>query len=412
MKVNKWTLGLAAVGLVSLPSVAPAEEQMSPVNTALASTVISGYVNTAAQWDFGTGNAGAPAYAYNSGKQDGFSLNAVKLSIEKPLDESQWAAGYKIDLMFGQDANTFRGTALLDDGFTDVAMRQAYVALRAPVGNGLDFKMGVFDTIIGYESHDAGNNPNYTRSYGYSMEPLSHTGLLTSYRANDMFSASFGIANTVGPLITVHPDAAPNRQAWPTKAESYKTYMGSLTFTAPESMGFLAGSTLYGGIVNGFNGSGRTEDISNGNQTHYYIGSTVATPIEGFRFGAAFDYLCMNEGFDDWSETEVDGAWAWAISGYLTYQATEKLSLHGRGEYFTQADELMRTGLPSKIFALTATVQYDLWQNVLTRLEFRWDHQADGSTDAFGDATYDGDDFVGDGKRNSCMIAANVIYKF
>ncbi len=111
MKVNKWTVGLAAVGLISLPAALQAEEQMSPVETALASTVISGYVNTAAQWNFGTGNGymdtldgdyyGLPRYSYNTpNKQDGFSLNAVKLSIEKPLDPNQqWSAGYQADLM-------------------------------------------------------------------------------------------------------------------------------------------------------------------------------------------------------------------------------------------------------------------------------------------------------------------------
>ena len=57
MKVNKWTLGLAAVGLVSLPALAQAEEKASAVMTALSSTTISGYVDTSAQWDIGTGNA-------------------------------------------------------------------------------------------------------------------------------------------------------------------------------------------------------------------------------------------------------------------------------------------------------------------------------------------------------------------
>ncbi|MFO1511436.1 MAG: hypothetical protein U1F83_00740 [Verrucomicrobiota bacterium] len=46
MKFNKWTLGLAAVGTVSLPSIAQAEEKVSVVQTALSSTTISGYVDT------------------------------------------------------------------------------------------------------------------------------------------------------------------------------------------------------------------------------------------------------------------------------------------------------------------------------------------------------------------------------
>ena len=92
MKVNKWTLGLAAVGLVTLPSLVQAEEKASSVMTALSSTSISGYVDTSAQWNPGTGNANSPGISYNKGKQDGFNLNAVKLTIEKPLDEGQWGS--------------------------------------------------------------------------------------------------------------------------------------------------------------------------------------------------------------------------------------------------------------------------------------------------------------------------------
>ena len=57
MKFNKWTLGLAAVGVVSLASAARADETMSQVQTALSNTTISGYVDTSIQWNPGTGNA-------------------------------------------------------------------------------------------------------------------------------------------------------------------------------------------------------------------------------------------------------------------------------------------------------------------------------------------------------------------
>ena len=143
MKVNKWTLALATAGLVSLPALVQGEEKASSVMTALSSTTISGYVDTSAQWDIGTGNANPPGFIYNKGKQDGFNLDKVKLRIERPLDEAQWSAGYRVDLLFGPDANTF-GTS--SSGVAaDFAIQQAYVALRAPVLNGLDFKLGVFD---------------------------------------------------------------------------------------------------------------------------------------------------------------------------------------------------------------------------------------------------------------------------
>ncbi len=60
----------------------------------------------------------------------------------------------------------------------------------------------------------------------------------------------------------------------------------------------------------------------------------------------------------------------------------------------------------NKVLALTGTIQYDLWANVISRLEVRWDHAADGST-PFGNT-----DSGSYGKANELMVAANVIYKF
>src|SRR6185436_10403087 len=202
MKFNKWTLGLAAVGVVSLASAAKAEEKASTVMTALSSTSISGYVDTSAQWNFGTGNQRLPDYKFGGGdKADGFNLNVVQLRIEKPLDEAEWAAGYRVDLWAGPDANTLGTASTLSSGSSDFAIRQAYAALRMPVGNGIDWKIGVFDSIIGYESVESPSNPNFTRSYGHSIEPQTHTGVLVSYRFNDAISISGGIANTMNSSI-------------------------------------------------------------------------------------------------------------------------------------------------------------------------------------------------------------------
>src|SRR5512133_4027509 len=106
MKFDKWTVALAAVGVVSFASAAKAEEKASSVMTALASTTLSGYVDTSAQWNFGTGNANNPPYRFGgASKADGFNLNVVQLRLEKPLDEAEWAAGYRVDLWAGPDAN-------------------------------------------------------------------------------------------------------------------------------------------------------------------------------------------------------------------------------------------------------------------------------------------------------------------
>lgn len=397
MKYNKWTVALAAAGVVSLASAAKAEERVNSIMTALSSTSLSGYVDTSAQWNFGTGNAHLPDYKFGgSSKADGFNLNVVQLRIEKPLSEEEWAAGYRVDLWAGPDANVLGTQSVNALGGSDFAVRQAYVALRAPFQNGLDFKVGVFDSIIGYESVESGNNPNYTRSFGHSIEPQTHTGVLMSYRFNDLISASAGVANTAGPVINERAQG-PNFSG-ATKAESYKTYMASVAITAPENMSFLSGSTLYAGIVNGFT------DSYGENETSYYIGGTVATPVTGLRLGTSLDVLDIHN----------TGGETWSIAGYATYQATEKLSLHVRAEYLRDrgdqkffVDSDGNSTNPDRVLGLTATAQYDLWKNVISRLELRWDHSLSGQ-ETWGGSNVDSTPTL----KNEVMLAANIIYKF
>jgi hypothetical protein len=393
MNRKAWTLALAGAGLISLPAIACAEEKATPVLTALSATTLSGYVDTSAQWNLGTGNAHTPPYAFSQGKADGFNLNVVKLSLENPPDPKEdWGAGYKVDLLFGPDANALAtqssGTA------ADFGVKQAYVALHAPVGNGLDFKIGVWDTLMGYEVTESVNNPNFTRSYGYTIEPTTHTGIQAAYQFGEALSAIVGVADTFGPKI--------NERAFPARAESYKSYMGSFTLTVPKSWGGLSGATLTGVVMNGFN-SGASAGAG-ADQTSWYLGSTLNTPLKGLKVGASYDYAGV-------SRQPLSGAnYANAAALYASYQATERLSLHARGEY-ASSDARTAAGTPilgaSKVVATTATVQYDLWKNVLSRIEFRWDHSASGSP-AYGGANPGNTPT----KKNSFILLANVSYKF
>jgi len=416
MRVNKWTLGLAALGIVSLPTLVQAEEKLSALQTALSSTTISGYVNTSAHWDVGSGNGNVPGYGYNNSKQDGFNLDVVKVTIERPLDEGQWSAGYKVDTVWGPDANQLAtqsgGIGSLLGG--DFGIKQAYVALRAPVGNGLDIKLGVWDTIVGYETFDAGSNPNYTRSYGYTIEPTTHTGLLVTYQLNDMLGLSAGIANTFGPVI--------NEKAWNNgRAESSKTYMASVAFSAPKDWGFVGGSTLYAGIINGLNtGAAATVGSPGARDTHYYLGGALTTPVKGLKLGAAYDYVAID---DFGGNPDAD---AWAVALYASFQPEDsKFGVHLRGEYASHSPGTLFTPVvsgsslttvqnlvfPDKVFALTGTIQYDLWKNVLSRLEARWDHDATGGG-SFGGAAGPGVTTASGTMKNHFMVVANLIYKF
>jgi hypothetical protein len=394
--VNKWTLGLAAIGLVSLPAAVQAEEKPNQLLTALSSTTISGYVDTSAHWNPGTGNANTPAFAFNTPtKQDGFNVNVVNVVLEKPLDESTWSAGYKVDMIYGPNAVGWN-SSVNGDSTSDVGLKQAYVALRAPVGNGIDLKLGSFDTIIGYEVFNSGSNPNYTRSWGYTIEPTQHTGLLASYQINKVVGISGGIVNTWSAGIN-------NRT---TGAESDKGYLAAITLTAPDDMGVLAGSALYLGYADGY------ASLLGNDVQSIYAGATLATPIKGVKIGAAFDY----------AEVDDDGPGAtgsgMATALYASTEMTEKLSFHLRGEWAkinpTFATGAASTvgigGIPREVLALTGTLQYDLWANVLSRLEVRWDHALEGSP--FGGSVAGSGIPGGASQKNSVIVAANVIYKF
>jgi hypothetical protein len=93
-----------------------------------------------------------------------------------------------------------------------------------------------------------------------------------------------------------------------------------------------------------------------------------------------------------------------------------KVSFHLRGEYANTDTGLLGSGanLPggnSEVVSATATIQYDLWQNVLSRLEFRWDHLAgDDSMTPYGGKLENGE--TSGSLHNYYTIALNLIYKF
>jgi hypothetical protein len=390
MKFNQWTLALASVGIVSLGSVAQAEEQHS-IMTALSSTTLSGYVDTSVSWWVGTQHGGPlPGRTFDgANKQDGFNLNAVKLVLEKPLgDATSWSAGYKADLVFGPDADYYssRQTILGGVSADDFSVKQAYVDLRAPVGNGLDLKLGVWDTIIGYEFFESGSNPNYSRSYGYALEPTHHTGLLASYKISDMFSLSGGIANAIAGPVNDR-----------TVTESKKTYLVAATITLPEGAGAMKNSVISLGYVGGQTGA--TVGAGPHDTRNYYAGITLNTPVEGLQVGAAWDYR-ENGPFVTASGTSND---AYAAALYVSYGMDKwKVNVRAdytqatRGTYYTIATDPGRNELGS----LTGTLDYSLWENVLTRLELRYDRALSG------------DKPFADNDEQAFTVALNAVYKF
>ena len=169
---------------------------------------------------------------------------------------------------------------------------------------------------------------------------------------------------------------------------------------------------MYAGIVYGFAPTGNYNGdysgnyyFASGNQINYYAGATLNTPLKQLTTGFAFDYAQNFGGGSSGggSESHFD---ALVAGAYATFKATDKLSLNGRAEYVYGQDksfngETYNTGSADG-FEVTGTVEYDLWANVMSRLEVRWDH-LDSNYTPFGGYV---------DNRNSVGLYANVIYKF
>ena len=499
MKFNKWTVALASAGVVSLATAVQADES-HPVNTALSSTTLSGYVDTSAIWNLGTGHTVANRFVNtDKTRQDGFNVNTVNLKLEKPIDEGTWSAGYKFETMFGPDAAAMPGKIA-----DQIALKNAFVALRAPVGNGIDFKIGQFDPIVGYEVTESFKNPNFSRSLGFNnLEPFGHTGILASYQINDILGLSAGIANgdsgfgLNGGGLTAQSGQTSRSLGQNGKGlnnldststdgrntafgESSKVFMGSVVIKAPESAGWLAGSTLYVGAVNGHvenqtfedpiweatpvaqgqplprrvandptseyqPGKYKTDDktgayVTNtrsegGDPTLLYVGFTLNTPIKELTIGASADLLFNGDRYEgnvnqagqattfipqpvaaDYTVTDPNlrtqlGSYkrnssANAYAFYTGYQITEKFKISNRFEYATSGYRAFLPGngnandpTRDKMIGETVTLDYQLWSNVLTRGEFRWDRAVDG-TRPFDD------------RKNDLSLLASIVYMF
>lgn len=368
MTMNKWTVGLAAAGLLGLSSVAQAQ-----VATKLATTSLSGYVSTAYNWIPGDTSISTGYNSFgNSAKTDRFALDVVSLSIGSPVAPAAtgWAAGYNVQLWAGPDAGDLATDSTGTDD-SDFAIKQAYVAMRAPVGKGVNLKLGVFDSPLGRDNADRSANAHYSHSIAWDLQPTQLTGLSASYQLHENLGVTALLANSRSAEINGGNALESHRKAWGVAA----------TLTAPASAGFLKGATLDAAYL-----TGATSDTVSTKLANTYFNLTIPTPVKGLTAAVSYDVLSRPDSNDD----EVLGV-------HLKYALTAKASLAARAEFVNEGGGLtFGSGSASNAIDTTVTLTYDLFANVITRLEYRLTNFENPGTD----------------KQNTNAVFANVIYSF
>lgn len=357
----------AVVGLSSAGVRAQDKASLAPgTMDFLASTTISGYVDVMYAYDL----AGAKAHGGTIGanglgpRANDFTLAQFKLVLDKPLDKSDWAAGYRVDIVGGQDS----GYASAGLGASNLTLNQAYVTARIPAGSGINLKFGKYYVPFGNEVFETPSNFNITRSYLFQFaQPTTLTGIEVGY--------TWGLPG--GVTLDVLAGIA---NGWDIVADndSSKTY-----YTQGRATFWDGKASIATGIIAGTEG-GSTGD-------YRWLWDTVVTlkPIDKLTLSLNTDY--GQESFVAGGHNTFYGA-----SGILNYKWTDMLDTSFRAEFFSDRDgsnsgntRTSPAGLGlgaggfdwstggADLCALTSTVNFNIWKNLLTRVELRYAHSSE-----------------------------------
>jgi hypothetical protein len=368
MNMNKWTMGLAAAGVVTLSSVAQAQDAAAGAEALAASTTLSGYVSTG--YKFNNGAAGT-GYFRAAEDRNAFSLDVVDLKLSSAQGDGAQDTGYTVELWMGPAAGDI-GTA--DTGVTDgtVELMQANIDLR---WNDIDLKVGQFGTVVGNEVYNYNENAFYTHSWGFAIEPTHHTGLLASYTVSDDLQIAAGLANSTSAAINANGTG------------SSKTLLASVSYTLPSGLGPLAGTELYYGLV-----SGNATGVSGDNDEYHYASAALPELIANLSIKATWDHV-------EYGAREADSNVVGLNLGYNLNDSTNINVRYEMGNLNTAAAgtaQSLGTGNADNLQSFTVGVNHKIWDNVTSRIEYRSD-----SVDTAGSV----DD-------QQSVVALNLIYSF
>ena len=401
---------LAAVASLSLADSAPEASaqdtkkmvQNNFVETAQKGIKLSGYVDAGYSYNFTGqgGNSQVNSRVQSDSAQKGdFNLYAVKLALEKAMtSENKAQAGFRVDVMIGEDAKYLANpanpqptaTGTTANGSEDsnyLFLEQAYVQLRAPVGNGWDFKVGKFASILGYEVMERPANMNITYGLLYNQFPFWYTGVLSSYKFDEYLDGKLGVAN----------GANSDNNTTTSGGSDGVALLASLNVTAPGGNANWSHNFEYSTASENSTANSTTQNALPSN-----VGSTTAAggawtiiynswgnwspKFANDKLLLAFDSVLGNtagaNGYNSTNNanTPNNTTW-WGASAYAKYQFNDWFSLASRGEYFG-GDNLAKisNGLAASNqdaglswWEYTITAGFNVIDNVLIRAEYRLD---------------------------------------
>jgi hypothetical protein len=351
---------------------------------------ISGFVSASYVYDFSS-PAGLVAGRGFDVNNNQFEINKVKLALEKPVsqDPSNWIAGFRTDLIVGQDAPLMHSSGLFGgpDSSQDIDLEQAFVDLNIPIGTGLKISFGTENSLMGVEQNDEVSNPNLSVGNQFLyLEPFTQTGLHLAYQWTPLIETEFIVCN-----------------GWDQGRDfnTSKSFFGQLKLTFSNTQTLT--TVGYGGPEEPADNHDWREGVD-----IVYSG----------KFGDKFSLWLQG----DYGREDMEGPGATAshadwygLGVWETYDFTDKIELALRNDY-VKDEQGVRTrvslplfgsfveepasfsSIPEQLYSVTATINYKPVGNLQIRPEVRFD-TADSST-AFN------------GKKNQTTAALGVAYLY
>ena len=400
------------------------------VETAHKGIKLSGYVDAGYSYNFNgqPQQVVAGREGVDTAYKGDFNLYAVKIALEKALtSENKAQAGFRTDVMIGEDANYLinreSGISRSDNSENNdsnaLFLEQAYVAIRAPVGNGWDFKVGKFVSILGYEVIERPANMNVTYGLLWQQFPLYYTGVLSSYRFDDYVDAKIGVVNgsnsdnntTTGlggdgcaVLAALNVTAPGGNANW---SNNFQYSSNAESNTADTQTG--ASSTSVGKLNNS-SGTGYTFIYNSwGNWAPKFADDKLL-----FAFNSVLGTANSNNSQNSSAGLGNSGGATWYGAGaYAKYQFNDWFSLSSRGEYLGGNNMGLVSSYPPYSEAglswweYTLTAGFNVIDNLLIRAEYRMDW---GTNSTQGNLNNVQDSGFGSGP--SYYAGAEIVYSF
>jgi len=348
----------------------------------LSGLEIGGHVTTSYIYNFNNPdtNAGTQPFNQFNVNHNTFEFDGFKLELGKAASEAG-SAGFQVDLLFGAN-NHILCNGAGGDADSNVCVQEAYVSYNM---NGTLLQMGKWETLLGAEVIDSAYNNHVQHGILFTWAiPLVHTGLLASGSLGEGVGWAAGVVNGFNNVT----DTGDNKgvlgqlsfEDGPLFA-SIQAFIGSEGLRRSVSSEEIPGVTplvivgdnnnrvqIYDLVVN--------YDLGNGNSLWANVDYGHLEHEFDVVFPLAEDLLANNCLFA--ADYDEDPQW-WGVAGGGKFAINDKASIALRGEWFKDdggARLCQVVGGPfndATYVSATATLAYELTENLTARVEFRHD---------------------------------------